>query len=511
MSKAATPFPYRGQWRIQVTLENGKRPASNFKKHADAVTWAAEQLATANSQHEPELGGPKQATLAQALELYAYRYSVSKGGVESEVNRINNYLTGAGLPMLKAVTNLKGGCELMAQEKKILPAAWEAHNERRREARSATNAHKHALANTRCAAIMTANIRDLQVKMQADGLSVSTTQKEIALIRAMFNSAIREWSWKGFENPCVGIKLGKSERRFVHLSTEQSQALEKALSKCDSPYFWPLVILAKETTLRLETLMQMTWDLVDVDNRVAMLPSKTGQQNYKFSLAVQEVLRGIPRDPSGRVFPMSKNAVKMAWNGVRIKAKVPDLQFKDLRHLGATDWARRGLGAHQLKQVLGHKNIQTAQFYIDLVGLDMEQALDQASVKGGVFQLPPVALASASQQLNQNRTERLRQAVSKCLELEVPPPSTGVRAEALPTDEVQTTFVSACDQVAAGLPLNLDESLGQAKPALSLAAPPSASVERESSSQSFDDMACRAADKQKQPSNILQFRPRQMA
>lgn len=92
-------------------------------------------MATANSQHEPELGSPKQATFVQALELYAYRYSVSKGGMESGVNRINNYLTGALLLMLKAVTNLKGGCELVAQEKKILPAAWEAHYERRREAR----------------------------------------------------------------------------------------------------------------------------------------------------------------------------------------------------------------------------------------------------------------------------------------------------------------------------------------------------------------------------------------
>ena len=145
------------------------------------------------------------------------------------------------------------------------------------------------------------------------------------------------------------------------------------------------------------------------------------------------------------------------------------------------------------------------------MGLDVEQALDQASVKGGVFQLPPVALASASQQLNQNRIEPLRQVVSKCLASEVPPPSTGVHAEALPTAEVLTAFVSACDQVAADLPLNLDEALGQAKPALSLGAPPSASVERESSSLFFHDMACMAADQQTQPSNILQFRTRQMA
>ena len=44
MSKAAKPFAYRGKWRIQVTLKNGKRPAENFIKHADALQWAADTL-----------------------------------------------------------------------------------------------------------------------------------------------------------------------------------------------------------------------------------------------------------------------------------------------------------------------------------------------------------------------------------------------------------------------------------------------------------------------------------
>ena len=62
--KAAKPFAYRGKWRIQVTLKNGKRPVENFIKHADALQWAADTLANDNSAHEAQLGGPTQATLA---------------------------------------------------------------------------------------------------------------------------------------------------------------------------------------------------------------------------------------------------------------------------------------------------------------------------------------------------------------------------------------------------------------------------------------------------------------
>lgn len=394
MSKAAKPFAYRGKWRIQVTLKNGKRPAENFVKHADALQWAAETLANDNSAHEAQLGGPTQATLAQALLHYAQQHSVHKRGVDSEINRINHYLQGAGLPTLKAFVNEKGGCELMEQAPKALPKGWRAHVEGRREARKATYEAIDRLAIKRCSAISNADIRAFFTQMTTDGLSASTIQKEIALLKAMFNTAAKEWAWKGFENPCTAVKLGKSERRFVYLTQAQQDAILLALAQCDNPYFWHLIIVAKETTMRLDTVMKMSWSLIDLDNRIAMLPSKSGQRKYVLPLPVVEVLRIIPRHPSGKVFPMSKNAVKMAWKGVRTRA-VPLLQFRDLRHWGATDWVRRGLSAHELMKVLGHSSIQTAQFYVDLVGQDMQVALDRASANGVVLQLPRQATAMA--------------------------------------------------------------------------------------------------------------------
>lgn len=412
MSKAAKPFAYRGKWRIQVTLKNGKRPVGNFLKHAEALQWAADTLANDNSAHEAQLGGPTQATLAQALLHYAQQNSVHKRGVDSEINRINHYLQGAGMPTLKAFVNEKGGCELMEQPPKAVPKGWKAHVEGRREARKATYEVIDRLANKRCSAISNADIRAFFTRMATDGLSASTIQKEIALLKAMFNTAAKEWAWKGFENPCTAVKLGKSERRFVYLTQAQQDAILLALAQCDNPYFWHLIIVAKETTLRLDTVMKMSWSLIDLDNRITMLPTKSGQRKYVLPATVVEVLRIIPRHPSGKVFPMSKNAVKMAWNGVRARAGVPLLQFRDLRHWGATDWVRRGLNAHELMKVLGHSSIQTAQFYVDLVGQDMQVALDRASANGVVMQLPPPSHGDGVQQLKMNRQEKVQHALA---------------------------------------------------------------------------------------------------
>ena len=224
----------------------------------------------------------------------------------AELNRINRYLGAVNMPLLKAVENDKGVPEITQYLSCEIPAAWQEFNDKRRAQRAKTYEMFKELAPKRCSSISAAHIRALFVQMQQDGLSPSTIQKEIAMLKAMFNSAIAEWEWKGLENPCRTIKLSKSDRRFVHLSKDQREALQTALAECDNPYFWPLEMVAKETTLRRSTLLKMKWSLIDLENRTMMLPGKTGQQKYSISEPVQTVLEQLPRDPSGYVFPVSR-------------------------------------------------------------------------------------------------------------------------------------------------------------------------------------------------------------
>ena len=118
--------------------------------------------------------------------------------------------------------------------------------------------------------------------------------------------------------------------------------------------------IALETTLRVGSLLSMRWSQTDLENRVVVTESKTGPVAIPLSIHAVQVLTDLYERPGrdtedDRVFPMSYNAVQMAWEGVREKAGVPTLQFKDLRHVGATDYAKLGLNAHELKVMLGHK------------------------------------------------------------------------------------------------------------------------------------------------------------
>ena len=407
------PFKYRGRWRAQVTLKSGSRPHADFDDHASACAWICQMLSNANTEHQAELGGPTQATLAQALNHYAALYSVNKGGVDSELNRINHYLAGAGLKLLRKTKNEKGQIALEHYEPKAQPQGWQEHNDIRRAKRSETYAAIAALARKRCSVINTADIRRLMGTMKAEGLSDSTIQKEIALLRHMFNVAAKEWQWKGFENPTEGLKLGTSQRRFVYITKEQEAALWEAIAECDNPYFWPLIACAMETTMRRGSLLAMRWDKTDLEGRIAQVPSKTGEINVPLSQHAVRVLSEMPRHPSGRVFPMTANAVEMAWDGVRVKAGVPELQFKDIRHLGATAYARRGLNAHQLKAILGHKTTFMAQVYVNLVAQDVLDAMDATAPVTPVTQVPPPAVGSAERIVQGRRAARLNDPVKK--------------------------------------------------------------------------------------------------
>ncbi len=407
-AKTPSPFWYRNKWRGQVTLANGNRPAQDFDTHAEAKAWISETLANRNSEHIPLLDGPSRATLAQALVLYAELYTLNKGGCNAELDRINAYLLAAGQTQLVRHVDSEGKRTLVPKAIRALPKAFEAHRQKRMEKRPRTKVLVEKIAKALCSGISTADIRALVSAMRAEGLSESTIQKEVALLKHLFNMAASEWNWKGFDNPCKGIKLGKSNIRFVVITRAQQAALRTALSECDNPYFWPLIEVAVETTLRKGSLLAMTRLNVDLFNRVAQLPGKGRIVTIPLSQKAVQILENMPQSPDGRYFPMSGNAVDMAWDGVREKIDMPTLQFRDLRHVGATALARLGFNPHQLKSQLGHTTTRQAEVYCNLVQADVLAALDQVEHKKAVYEVPqPSAGTCPDKLLKANRAKKL--------------------------------------------------------------------------------------------------------
>jgi integrase len=81
----------------------------------------------------------------------------------------------------------------------------------------------------------------------------------------------------------------------------------------------------------------------------------------------------FPGDVKGN--PISE--IHTFWEGVRIKANLPDLRIHDLRHTFASLLVSGGMTLPMIGRLLGHTQVQTTQRYAHLFDDPLRAGLDQ--------------------------------------------------------------------------------------------------------------------------------------
>ncbi|CAZ88010.1 putative Phage integrase [Thiomonas arsenitoxydans] len=380
------PFQIKGRagWHAEVHLPDGRTACKKFQYEKEARAWLSSEQARVDATPEAAFGGPARVTLGALLVEYAQLKTLVKDGFQAEIDRINHYITAAGYPALAVECDAQGRRSLcLKSADKVVPAGWQRHLDARLAKSARTYAKIHALGATLCSRITTADMEQLKTTMLADGLSESTVQKEIALLKSCFNVAITTWKWTLFENPCVGVKLRTGDKRFVTVGSAEIERLVQALSECDNPQIWPLVELAMCSAMRKGSLLKLRWDKIDFEGRKATIWAKGRLAEIPLSRRSVEVLARVPRLHAERVFPLRSNAVDMAWDGVRIKAGLPTLPFRDLRHIAPTYYARKGATVTAIKHLLGHTSTRMAEVYVDMTCTDVVDELDRLDAQSG--------------------------------------------------------------------------------------------------------------------------------
>jgi integrase len=74
----------------------------------------------------------------------------------------------------------------------------------------------------------------------------------------------------------------------------------------------------------------------------------------------------IERGERKQVIPMTGNAVRLAWEHLRVRAGCPDLHFHDLRHEAVSRLFERGLNVLEVAAISGHKELKMLSRYTHL-------------------------------------------------------------------------------------------------------------------------------------------------
>lgn len=210
----------------------------------------------------------------------------------------------------------------------------------------------------------------------------STVLREIGDLALVLNHAIKEWGLVLPSNPFKSVKRPKvsnARERRLKLADQQDKFAKSEeeillaacstdsseLGRCRVKWLKPMVELAIETAMRRGELLRLEWQHVDLNTSVAYLPdTKNGEPRHvPLTPKATEIFRSLDRVNSDRVFDISENAFKLAWQRALKRSGLKDLHFHDLRHEAASRLAEKLSNILELSSVTGHKDIRMLKRY----------------------------------------------------------------------------------------------------------------------------------------------------
>lgn len=310
---------------------------------------------------------------------------------------------------LRAEVSL-GGDPIAAREKlRAVPTLAEFAADRylphvKERLRSAHNIHAYlhrrilpALGKKALDEVTVTDVAELRRKLVAENLAPGTVNRHLATLRAMFNLASK---WELFEgkNPAAAPGMLREEHRDRYLTSEETQALVKALDADEDPVAAAALALLIVTGARRGEIILAKWEQVDLERGLLVVPrSKSGKPRY---IPLSPVAAGLLRrqdslrqlleadrlaalaearatgksvgdpGPNPHVFPSHRRAGKPVegLRGVWARAKkaaglAADLRIHDLRHSFASALANAGTPLNEIGTVLGHSQLSTTQRY----------------------------------------------------------------------------------------------------------------------------------------------------
>ena len=216
--------------------------------------------------------------------------------------------------------------------------------------------------------------RDRRIK---DG--IRTCQYDLVLIRHILEIARKEWNLGLAVNPVDQIRKPNGLKpRNRRLEPHEETLLLDGCSKSTVTYLKPIITLALETAMRRGEILAIRWDDINESLRTLRIPiTKNGHPRViPLSSKALTTLLGTPRGNSERVYEVSPNAFRLAWERLRNRVGIKDLHFHDLRHEAISRFFELGLSIPEVALISGHRDPRMLFRYTHLRAEDVANKLN---------------------------------------------------------------------------------------------------------------------------------------
>lgn len=228
------------------------------------------------------------------------------------------------------------------------------------------------LADARWSSITRTDI-DNYIKFLVDSdLKPATTNRRLASISGLYRYFKRQGH--DIENPCKY----ESRRKIADTipNTIPSVELQAAYNNATGATKIMLGLLAT-TGMRIQELLDLRYEDIDFEKCSIKVKGKGNKERLLYtSPNYLETLRTVHcNGATGIIFNVTqRDARRKIWEALKPYSHAPQLSPHAIRHTFATNQAANGTNCSTLAEILGHKDLNTTQKYIDLGQSNIQQA-----------------------------------------------------------------------------------------------------------------------------------------
>lgn len=240
--------------------------------------------------------------------------------------------------------------------------------------------------------IRSADLTTVRNTWQLSEHSAATIVRRLALISHIFTTAQKSWGMESLSNPVRTVEAPQvNNTRTRRVADEEIAAI---CSESASTDMKTLIQFAVATAMRRGEICALHWEHIDLEERVAFLPTtKNGSsRSVPLSSGAVATLLQLRKKSKGPVFALRPDSVTQAFERLvaRARAKyvaecrakrkpsrptfLTNIRFHDLRREATTRLADR-LQMHELGAVTGHKDLRMIKRYYHPKASDLAKKL----------------------------------------------------------------------------------------------------------------------------------------
>jgi integrase len=209
-----------------------------------------------------------------------------------------------------------------------------------------------------------------KVKNQEKLISQSTVNKEVKLLKNILKKAAK---WKGIQIHDLELILAKEMPRERILTQKEM----KLLVENANPPLKQAILMALNTGARAGEILSMRWDNVNLEQNFITINAQETKSKRIRRIPINSELRkvflklNLSRNGNKHIFqnPKTGNPYKTfqrSWESLLVTTGIDDMRFHDLRHTFASHFLMNGGDLYTLKEILGHKELNTTARYLTI-------------------------------------------------------------------------------------------------------------------------------------------------